>query len=111
MERALNIRRDIGNQLRVGRSLYHLGTLIEKEGKINSATDYYSRALKTIRRYEFLPENHLYVREAVEALRRVTEATEVQSTTASNMPLSRKRKADDLTSNMKLQHPRQVIAH
>lgn len=109
MERALNIRRDIGNQLRMGRSLYHLGTLIEKEGKISSAADYYSRALETIRRYEFLPENHLYVREAVEALRRVKEVTEAQSTTARNMPLSRKRKADDLASNMKLQHPPQVI--
>ena len=71
MERALSIRRDIGNQLRVGRSLYHLGSLIEREGKIDSAADYYSRALETIRRYEFLPENHLYVREAVEALQRI----------------------------------------
>lgn len=95
MERALNIRRDIGNQLRVGRSLYHLGSLIEKEGKINTAADYYSRALETIRRYEFLPENHLYVREAVEALQRVNEAKEAQSTTASNAPVSRKRKAED----------------
>lgn len=97
MERALHIRRDIGNQLRVGRSLYHLGSLIEKEGKLPTATDYYSRALETIRSFEFLPENHLYVREAVEALRRVKKATEAQSTTASNMPLSRKRKADDLS--------------
>lgn len=102
MERALNIRRDIGNQLRVGRSLYHLGSLIEKEGKINTAADYYSRALETIRRYEFLPENHLYVREAVEALRRVKEATDAQSTTASNIPMSTKRKADDLASHIKL---------
>jgi len=109
MERALNIRRDIGNQLRVGRSLYHLGSLIEKEGKINTAADYYSRALETIRRYEFLPENHLYVREAVEALRRLKEATDAQSTTANNIPLSTKRKADDLASNIKLQHPRKVI--
>ena len=98
MERGLNIRRDIGNQLREGRSLYFLGTLIEKEGKINSAEDYYIRALEMIRGYEILTENHLYVREAVEALRRVKEATEAQSTTESNMPLSRKRKADDLTS-------------
>lgn len=109
MERALNIRRDIGNQLRVGRSLYHLGSLIEKEGKINTAADYYSRALETIRRYEFLPENHLYVREAVEALQRVNEAKEAQSTTASNAPVSRKRKAEDLTANIKLQRPSQVI--
>lgn len=109
MERALNIRRDIGNQLRVGRSLYHLGSLIEKEGKINAAADYYSRALETIRRYEFLPENHLYVREAVEALQRVNEAKEAQSTTASNAPVSRKRKAEDLTANIKLQRPSQVI--
>lgn len=97
MERALNIRRDIGNQLCVGRSLYHLGNLIEKEGKLPTATDYYSRALETIRRFEFLPENHLYVREAVEALRRVKQATEAKSTTASNMPLYRKRNADDLS--------------
>ena len=102
MEIALNIRRDIGNQLRVGRSLYHLGSLIEKEGKIKTAADYYSRALETIRRYELLPENHLYVREAVKALRRVKEATDAQGTTASNIPLSTKRKADDLASHIKL---------
>jgi len=91
MERALNIRRDIGNQLREGRSLYHLGSLIEKEGKLNSAEDYYSRALETIRHYEFLPENHLYVREAIEALRRVKEATEAETTTTSNISLSSRR--------------------
>ena len=99
MERELNIRRELGILFRVGQSLYHFSTLIEKEGEIYSA-EIITRARETIRTYEFLPENHLCVREGVEALRR-----------GSNMPLSRKKTTDDLTLNMKLQHPRQVIAH
>ena len=99
MERELNIRREFGILLRVGQSLYHLSTLIEKEEKIYSVEIIKIRARETIRTYEFLPENHLCVREGVEALRR-----------GSNMPLSKKKTTDDLTLKMKLQHPRQVIA-
>lgn len=42
MERVLNIRCDIGNQLCMGWSLYYFGILIEKEGKISLVVDYYS---------------------------------------------------------------------
>ena len=109
MERALNIRFGIGNQLRVGRSLYHLGSLSEKEGNISTAADYYSRALQTIRHFDFLPENHLYVREAVEALQRVKGTKEEQSTRSDNKSMATKRKAGDLASDMKLQPPRKAI--
>lgn len=112
MDRALNIRCHLGNQLRVGRSLYFLGSLSEAESKISAAADYYNRALQTIRSYEFLPENHLYVREAVAALQRINETAKAQSTTTittRNISMPRKRKAEDSVADMKLQRSRQGI--
>ena len=96
MERAFDIRCDIGNQLRVARSLYFLGYLSEKECKISAAADYYSRALQTIRQFrqhETLPDDHLYVRDTLEALQRIKERTEAQTTATNNTSMPRKRKA------------------
>ena len=104
MEKAYNIRCDIGNQLRVGRSLYFLGYLSEKESQISTAADYYNRALQTIRQYEF-PDNHLYVRETIEALQRINEKPEAQRTITDNASISRKRKAADWPGEC----PKQVI--
>lgn len=92
MERAFNIRCAIGNQLRIGRSLYFLGYLSEMESKISSAEDYYCRSLTAIRQYD-LPDYHLYVRETVEALQGIKSKAENQRRTMDNLPISRKRKA------------------
>ena len=105
LDEALNIRNELGNQLRVGRSLYFLGQLSEKEGKNNIAEDYYNKALDTFRRYEF-PEDHLYMKEAVAALQEVSKATNAQGTPWRDT--ARKRKAEDLVSATE-QRSRQVI--
>ena len=93
MEKTPNIRLEIGNELRIGRRLHNLGTLSETEGNITTAADYCRLALQTIRRYEFLPENHPYVREAVESLQRTTEEQSTKVGTVMNT----KRKMEELT--------------
>ena len=104
LEQALNIRKKIGNQLRVGRSFHFLGQLSEKEGNVSVAVDYYKEALDTFRRYEF-PEDHLYVKEAVDALQGLGE-TSSQGRSAS---VSRKRKYEDVKTNTLEQPPRKTI--
>lgn len=104
LEQALNIRKEIGNQLRVGRSFHFLGELSEKEGKVSVAVDYYKEALDTFRRYEF-PEDHLYVKEAVEALQGLGEI----SSQGCNASLSRKRKCEDVKASSLEQPARQTI--
>lgn len=100
LERAHGIRKEIGNQVRVGRSLYFLGQLSEKQRKVSTAVDYYSRALDTFRRYEF-PEDHLYVKEAVDALQGVKNCDSTY--------FSRKRKTEPKTfSVLRGKLPKQV---
>ena len=96
LEKALKIRQEIGNELRVARNRFFLGQLSQKEGEISTAEESYTKALDTFRSFKF-PENHLYVKEAVSALQEIGIRPEI-----------RKRKAEDLVGRPD-QPPRQAI--